>query len=1099
MSETDDQARNDAHPPHKRFGIWLLLSLAMIAGLAGLAGLALTGRMVAMPLWVTERVEARLNAAVAPVELRLGGMDVMLSRDNVPRVHFSDILVLDGAGREIARLPELGATLAAAPLLSGRLEISHLALTGADLTLRRAPDGRLDLALGGTGAPVSAAGSLGEVLDEIDRAFARPGLSAVRAISVEDLGLTYEDARAGRTWAVENGLMTLDQGAEEVTLRAFFSLRGAGATPAEFAFSFVSVRGGPEARFSANFSDVSSDDIATQSPALAPLALIEAPISGAIRTEVDAAGTLGPLSAALEIGAGALNPAGAATPIRFQSGKSYFTYDPASRRLSFDQIALDTAALRMVAEGHADLRDMEGGWPETVIAQLGFREVALDPEGVFEAPAVFTGGALDLKLALDPFVATAGQVALLDDAGAYRGRGVIRARPDGWEISVDADIPRIDEDRLLALWPLGLAPRTRAWIDERVQTGAFLDVRAAVRRTPGAPAEIALGHRFRDATVKVLSTMPPIEGGHGYGTILDQGYTLSVEGGTIRAPLGGRIDVTGSVFQVPDIAPDDPPATIRLRTRSSISAALSLIDLPPLEIPARVGLDPDLAEGEAVLETRLDLPLRKGLSLADIGYGVRGTLTGVRSDALLEGRLLAADTLDLAAGPDGVTISGAARVDGVPVRGAWRMQPGAPGSRVEGTAELSQRLNADLGLGLPPGTFEGRARAEFTLTLPDEGPPRFTVGSDLSGLALRLPGLDWSKPAAASGRLRIAGRLGASAAVERLELEAPGLSVAGSVALNGQGGLDAARLSRVRLGGWLDAQAVLTGRGAGRPPAVAITGGRADLRQGAFARSGGGGGGAGFDRVEIALDRLQVSDGIALTGLRGALSGRGGLSGRLTGTLEGGGPIVATLVPARTGTAIRVRAEDAGAALRGAGLYRRARGGRLDLVLRPLGAPGRYAGELRVDGLRVRGTPVLAELLTAISVVGIPELLDGEGLMFSEVQARFELMPGGVEVRRASAVGPSLGISLSGVYGTRTNRIDMQGVISPIYLVNSIGSVLTRQGEGLFGFNYRLVGDARDPEVRVNPLSIFTPGMFREIFRGPPPRVQRRPQAEGAE
>ena len=67
---------------------------------------------------------------------------------------------------------------------------------------------------------------------------------------------------------------------------------------------------------------------------------------------------------------------------------------------------------------------------------------------------------------------------------------------------------------------------------------------------------------------------------------------------------------------------------------------------------------------------------------------------------------------------------------------------------------------------------------------------------------------------------------------------------------------------------------------------------------------------------------------------------------------------------------------------------------------------------------------------------------------------------------------------------------EYDAVISPIYLLNGVGAVLTRQGEGLFGFNYRLGGTSDDPSVRVNPLSILTPGMFREIFRRPVPRLQ---------
>ncbi|MDX1785720.1 MAG: hypothetical protein R3210_06290, partial [Roseovarius sp.] len=59
------------------------------------------------------------------------------------------------------------------------------------------------------------------------------------------------------------------------------------------------------------------------------------------------------------------------------------------------------------------------------------------------------------------------------------------------------------------------------------------------------------------------------------------------------------------------------------------------------------------------------------------------------------------------------------------------------------------------------------------------------------------------------------------------------------------------------------------------------------------------------------------------------------------------------------------------------------------------------------------------------------------------------------------------------------------------YLVNQVGGIFTRQGEGLVGVNYKLKGPAKSPRVQVNPLSILTPGMFREIFRRSPPSVAR--------
>ena len=113
----------------------------------------------------------------------------------------------------------------------------------------------------------------------------------------------------------------------------------------------------------------------------------------------------------------------------------------------------------------------------------------------------------------------------------------------------------------------------------------------------------------------------------------------------------------------------------------------------------------------------------------------------------------------------------------------------------------------------------------------------------------------------------------------------------------------------------------------------------------------------------------------------------------------------------------------------------------------------------------------------------------GQGLAFDVVQADFRLTPDEIIVSRSSAVGASLGISMDGYYRNASRTMDFQGVVSPIYLLNGIGSILTRRGEGLVGFAFTLKGPTERPDVAVNPLSVLTPGMFRELFRRPPPTV----------
>jgi hypothetical protein len=143
-----------------------------------------------------------------------------------------------------------------------------------------------------------------------------------------------------------------------------------------------------------------------------------------------------------------------------------------------------------------------------------------------------------------------------------------------------------------------------------------------------------------------------------------------------------------------------------------------------------------------------------------------------------------------------------------------------------------------------------------------------------------------------------------------------------------------------------------------------------------------------------------------------------------------------------------------------AGIFDKGRGGALDMTLFPRGPKGEYNGTATFTRMRVQGAPALAELLSAVSVVGLLEQLNGEGLAFNNGEVSFHPDPQGGRDH------PRLGRRrlawhfLRGALPHGSGAIDLQGVISPIYLVNGVGQILTRRGEGLFGFNYRVTGTA---------------------------------------
>lgn len=1077
-----------------RFGLWLLLSLPLLLLVMVLAGMVVTHRPLPAPDWLITRLEARANTALTGrLSVRMTeGADVIFDEGFVPRVRFKGVVLLRPDGRPLAVLPELRATLFAQPLLRGKIVPRNFRILGASLSMRRLADGSLDLDLGTGGAmPFSRPETLAQGVELFEQVFATPALSRLERIAAEDIAIRLDDRRLGRIWQVSEGKLSVVQDAERISVTLGLSVGAESATPASVALTATSLKGSPETSFGAAVNAMPARDLAVQSPALAWLGVLDAPISGALRSGIDAEGRVGRMDAMLEIGAGAVSPVEGARPLPFDGGKVYLGYDPAAQRVSFTDLAFESRAVRLRANGHALLKDMVAGLPGALVGQVSITDLQLDPEGLFERPARFAQGAIDLRLGLSPFRIDLGQLQLVQDDRRLSASGTVGADAAGWRVALDLGVDRIAQSDLLGLWPPALVPRTRTWLAENVTTGELHNVRAGLRLKPGAEPRLALGYEFRGAEVRVIRSLPPVSDGSGFATILDTTHSLLVERGHVTAPSGGRIDVENTEMIVPDITIKPAPATVKLVTDSTIPAALSLLDEPPFEFLSKAGQSTDIAEGHARAVTRLDLVLKKKIPPNEVLYKVDARLTEVRSEKIVPGRVLESDALSLTANPEGMVLSGKGRLSGVPFDARWtqRFGPEFRGqSKVEGSVEISAAALDAFSIGLPKGAVSGQGRGTIALDLVKDTPTRFTLNSDLKGIGLRIPEIGWSKGTASTGVLELAGTLGAPPNVETLRLDAPGLDASGAISLRPGGGLDVARFDKVSIGGWFDGAAELRGQGQGKAPSVFVSSGRADLRR-ADLGSGGGSGGGG-SAIEVALDRLTIAEKIALTGFRGSFSTRGGFNGTFAGRVNGEAPVQGTVAPGGGGrSAVRITSTDAGATLASAGIFSRARGGSLDMTLRPVGGPGSYSGTAAIRDIRVRDAPVLASMLSAASGIGLLEQLNGEGLAFSNADAAFRLTPQGVSITRGEAVGASLGVTMTGNYYPGSGKIDMQGVVSPFYLINGIGQVLTRRGEGVFGFNYTLGGTAAAPQVSINPLSILTPGMFRELFRRAPPEV----------
>lgn len=1096
-----------------RLSLALVLFLAVLAGAGAIVLWALLGRTVALPVWAVAEFETRANgtisAALPGSGIAIGRIDVTLEEGWTPNLRLEDVRLLQGQGSTLLSLPEVKVAFDIASFVEERvLRPRSLRILGAAFDLRRNEDGGLDLRfLGRANAPQVQ--SMDELLAAVDAAFANPALSKLDFVEAQGTSLRLEDAATGRVWELGDGRIRLDNRPDSLAAQVGFSIAGGGTAPAQALATVIRGKGDARVRLSATVENIAARDLAIQAPVLGWLSVLDAPLSGKFLTELTPTGLQG-MEAELAIGAGALQPSGAARPVPFDKASLRVAYDPGRGRLQLSELSVQSPSLRLRASGTSYPLDADGEimtgalgaqLPAAFLGQVSVTEAQIDPEGLFERPLTFTQGGIDARLTLDPFRLEIGQISLIEERGrrlSLKGRAEVA--PSGWDIALDLGLDAIAHDRLFQLWPVSLVPKTREWLGENVTEGLLQNVRAALRLSPGKEPKVYLGYEFEEAQVRFVRGLPPIRYGKGRSYLDGKSYVIALDEGQIEAPLGGEIDVAGSVFSVPDVTRKPAQADIRLNTDSSITAALALLDLPPLQLMTKADQAVDFADGRAFLETSLSIPLIPKIELPDIQYDVRGELLDVSTDVLAKGRLITADRLQVIVDKSGIEIAGPGEIDGVPFSATYRQDFGPPQrlpAKVVATVALNPQALETFDVGLPSNMVSGDGRASVTIELTRDRPAKLSLVSDLEGIGLSLAPVSWTKPRQGKAKLAVDAVLSDPPVVQRLSLEAPGLRALGSVQLKGKGELDVARFTEVELQDWFSGGVEFRGQGQGRAPILALTSGQIDLRNLDLPRTDGSGKEGASGRILAQLDRVIVAQGQSLIGFQGEFSQRGGFNGTFSGSLNGGAIVSGTVVPSRHGSAVRLNAANAGAALSAAGVYSNASGGRLEMSITPRQAEGRYDATVQMRDLRVRKTNVLAELLSAVSVVGLLEQLNGSGILFGTADFDLVIAPNAVEITRGSAVGASLGVSIAGLYGTQTRRMDMQGVVSPVYLVNGIGSVLTRRGEGLFGFNYRLRGSSDDPQVQVNPLSILTPGMFRDIFRRPPPELRQSGEGQG--
>ncbi|MBJ57016.1 MAG: hypothetical protein CMP24_02085 [Rickettsiales bacterium] len=143
-----------------------------------------------------------------------------------------------------------------------------------------------------------------------------------------------------------------------------------------------------------------------------------------------------------------------------------------------------------------------------------------------------------------------------------------------------------------------------------------------------------------------------------------------------------------------------------------------------------------------------------------------------------------------------------------------------------------------------------------------------------------------------------------------------------------------------------------------------------------------------------------------------------------------------------------------------------------------------------IKSFSIKNASFLARILQLASFTELLEILGNEGIPFSKLSGKFDKKNNVLKVNNTKFEGLSLGATVKGSLNLESKNIDLEGVLVPAYAINSIinkipviGDIVTGiEGEGIIGVEYKALGSFENPNYLINPLSLFTPGILRNLF-----------------
>lgn len=704
------------------------------------------------------------------------------------------------------------------------------------------------------------------------------------------------------------------------------------------------------------------------------------------------------------------------------------------------------------------------------------------------------------KLNIDEFSGVVNDIDLSLKSEGFRKSGEVK-------LPILATISSISMEEISALIPpLENESSALSWPKHKLSKGALEDVSISLnldivknketRKREVKISDVKSDFVFKNMTVNYKDGLKPATEANGKGAYENDRLLIESDKANIQDVKASKVIVDLQELTVPNSG----KGTVKIEAKGSLKTVLNYIADDPLNIKD-LGFDAQNAAGDVDADIEINFPLVKGVKAEDFDVSVSATVV----DALLPDVTVG---LPVTGGPYSVTykdskliVEGSGQLAKRPITFKWDQNTNTNKAILTADVTTDDGLRKAYGVNLEEYV---KGKIPVQLTYNSQGDRKtFDIKGDITATDINLDAVDYIKTTGDKGAVSFKGLIEKDTLqeIDGLTVDAENLSIKNGRILFAKG--EDLEISRGQFqevtvnGNKLSAEFELTEDNLFKLIAKAVVFDATPFFAGEKTHKVDvGDAGSRPRQMSIEAEKLHLKNDITATNAKiyVATNSAGKLDALEMDAVIGKGDTVLRFKPDESTQSKRIFVEssDAGRFLKGAGLYKNVRGGFLSIKGQPVQDTSNILGQARIDNFRVKDAPIIAKLISTMSLTGIMKLLSDEGLTFTRLESDFEwrLRPQGdlIVIKNGRSSGSSLGLTFEGVVNRETKTIDLSGNVIPMSEVNKligdiplIGDILTG-GEALVAATYKIEGSIDDPKVTVNPLAALAPGFLRKIL-----------------